>query len=142
MVATLTMAMPVSSIVMATFAAILVVPIMVMGHILLLVPVLAHKIHWPTAGVVLCTMLAPVLLMARRNVEIDRIRDDDLRRTLDYDGLRIDQCRWRQLTQVNLAIETQTIDANGDADVIGERGYRPCGGKRGEQQTFYNCILL
>src|SRR5256714_8923280 len=57
----------------------------------------AHEIHWPVAGVVLVAVLAPVLGMARRHVQIDRLHRHRLSHHHRHgeDRLRVDERRWR-----------------------------------------------
>ena len=55
--------------VLMVMAAVLV---LVMGHILVVVPIVSDEVHRPTTGMVLGAMLAPVFLVARWNMQIDR----------------------------------------------------------------------
>src|SRR5256885_9262489 len=57
----------------------------------------AHEIHRPVAGVVLVAVLAPVLGMARRHVQIDRLHRHRLSHHHRHgeDRLRVDERRWR-----------------------------------------------
>jgi hypothetical protein len=65
----------------------------VTGHIHVVVPTVLDEINWNVTGVVLCTVLAPVLLMARRNMKINRPAHNSHRHRLnDHWGL-IDQLR-------------------------------------------------
>jgi hypothetical protein len=48
-----------------------VVALPVSRYILIVVPVIAHKVDRPTARVVLRAMLAPVFLVARRHMQVD-----------------------------------------------------------------------
>src|SRR5256885_5539538 len=57
----------------------------------------AHEIHRSVAGVVLVAVLAPVLGMARRDVQIDRLHRHRLSHHHGHrdDRLRVDERRWR-----------------------------------------------
>src|ERR1700694_4261054 len=76
----------------------------------------SHEIHGPVAGVVLVAMLAPVLGMTRRHMQIDRLH----RHRLSYhhrngdQRLRVDDLRRRAVTPHHLAI-------NAGHDFAGDR---------------------
>src|SRR6266550_6061038 len=75
----------------------------------------SHEIHRPVAGVVLVAVLTPVLGMARRHVQIERLQRHRLghhHRHRD-DRLRVHQRRWRPVTQHYPAIHTGN-DLTGD----------------------------
>jgi hypothetical protein len=46
--------------------------VLVSRHVFIFVPVITHEVDPPAAGVVLRTMLAPVLLVPRQHVQINR----------------------------------------------------------------------
>src|SRR5437879_13682318 len=65
----------------------------------------AHEIHRPVAGVLLVAVLAPVLRVTRRHVQIDRLHPHRLthhHRHADYQ-LRSDDRRWRAVCEHHLA---------------------------------------
>jgi len=64
----------------------------------------SYEVHRPIAGVVLSAMLAPILCMARRHVQVDGRRRGCLR--LDQHRLRIDHGRRRGVADLNLTIHT------------------------------------
>ena len=66
LVMTLTMAMSLIS----TLAPIMVMP--VSRHVFTVVPIIAHEVDRSTAGVVFRAMLAPVLLVTRPHMQVDR----------------------------------------------------------------------
>jgi hypothetical protein len=67
-----------------------------------------HEIHLPVAGVILVTMQAPGPGVLRRNMQVKRLRYDDVWwRLLDDDRLCIDQ-RWRRpAADVHSAIDAR-----------------------------------
>jgi hypothetical protein len=94
---------------------------LVMWHVVGLVPVLAHEIDRPAARAVLAAVLAPVLLVARWNAQVDRFHIDDPPRTFDPDRLGVDHRGSREVANVDLPVESGLIDSNRGADVTGER---------------------
>jgi hypothetical protein len=61
-----------------------------------------HEIDLPVARVVFVAMQSPGPGMIRRNVEVERLRNDHIwRGLLDKNGSRIDQRRWRPATEVH-----------------------------------------
>ena len=68
LVMTLTMAM--TRILTLTLTMAAAVP--VTWHVFFVVPIIAHKVDRSTAGVVLRTMFAPVFLVTRRHMQVDR----------------------------------------------------------------------
>jgi hypothetical protein len=73
----------------------------------------------PAAGVVPGTMLAPVLLVPRRYVKVNRRCRNELRRLLDHHGLRIDQLRLKKIADIDLAEESGLADSD---PLISRRG--------------------
>src|SRR5215469_9022700 len=102
-----------------------------------------HEIHRPVAGVVLVTVLAPVLRMSRRHVQVDRL---NRRSTVDHwcrlnhDRLCVHDWRWRLIAEHHLAIHSRhDLAANSrvDADILRARGRhcRPdCQHRQGHQR--------
>src|SRR5882757_6133100 len=52
--------------------AMIAAAVLVTRHVFVVVPIVAHKVDPPAAGVVLRAMLCPVFLVARWNVQVDR----------------------------------------------------------------------
>src|SRR5882762_2943035 len=115
------------SVVVVTIAA-LIVSMLAMVCMLVLLAALvtiarlvlrgAHEIHRPVAGVVLVAVLAPVLRMTRRHVQIDRLHRYRLshhHRHGDY-RLRVDDPRWRPVSQHHPAIHPRN-DFAGDGRI-------------------------
>src|SRR6202035_417088 len=78
----------------------------------------SHEIHRSVAGIVLVTMLAPVLGMTRRHVQIERLHRHRLshHRRHGDDRLRVHERRWRPVTQHHVAIHTGN-DLAGDGRI-------------------------
>ena len=53
-------------------AAAIAITVLVTRHVFVVVPVVSHKVDRPAAGVVFRAMPPPVLLVARRHVQVDR----------------------------------------------------------------------
>jgi hypothetical protein len=54
-------------------------------------------------------LLSPVLLVARRHAQVDRLHMDDLRRTVDPGRLGVDQSRLREIANVDLSVKAETL---------------------------------
>src|SRR5712671_2302272 len=91
-------------------------------RVLIGVPVVLHEEHAAAAGVIFRAMPAPVLLVAGRNVQVDRRLVHEFRRLRDYHRAGVDY-RWRLrvVADRDLAVEAGLVDADRDADVVGER---------------------
>ncbi len=96
------------------------VALAVARHVLMLVPVILHEIDRLATGVVLAAMLAPVLSVTRRYVEIDRLAYHAQGHRLDHDRLRVDQLRLREVADVDAAIEARLADLHRYTDIGGK----------------------
>ena len=86
------------------------------------VPVVPHKIDFPTAGIVFATMLAPVFGMAWRDAQIDWALMHISRFTHNDNRLGVKQLRAGVgVADVDLAIKAGLADTDRDADISGER---------------------
>jgi len=110
-------------------------------HILIVVPIIPHKVDGPAACVVLPAVLVPVLLMSRWHVQIDRLRCDVLRGSGDHDRLRIDNRRSRNIANIDLAIEPRLAEADGDTDITRERRDGTDTKQCGKQKRFHGHLL-
>jgi hypothetical protein len=72
-------------------------------------PVLTNKVHRTPTGIVFAAMFFPVLLVARRYIQIQWLPD---RRLHDQNGLRVDYRRRRVVANVDLAVNTGLVDSN------------------------------
>jgi len=110
LVMTFTMTMALSMIVVAVL-------VLVSWYVFVVVPVIAHEVDPPAASVVLRTMLAPVLLVPWRYVQVNRRGRNELRRLLDHHRLRIDQLRLRKIADIDLAEDSGLADSDRHAYV-------------------------
>ena len=110
---TLTMTMALGMIVVAVLA-------LVSRHVFVVIPVIAHEVDAPAAGVVLRTMHAPVLLVPGRHVKVNRRSRNEFRRLPDHHGLRIDQLRLGSVADVDLTEESGLADSDRHTDVAGK----------------------
>ena len=87
-------------------------PLRVLMLVALPHPLFLHEIHRLAAGVVAGTVLAPVLLMARRHVKVDRLALHQHRGRCNDHRLRVDEHRLRVVANVDTAINPRLIDSN------------------------------
>jgi hypothetical protein len=84
------------------------------------VPAIRHEIHRPAARVVFVTVLRPMLLVAGRYMQIERLRwraPHDHACWHRYYRPRHEQLRMRQVPQIDLTVHTWCGDVYGNADV-------------------------
>ena len=110
---TLTMTMALSMIVVAVLA-------LVSRHVFVVVPVIAHEVDPPAAGVVLRTMHAPVPLVPRRHVQVNRRSGNEFRRLPDHHGLRINQLWLGSVADIDLTEESGLADSDRHTYVAGK----------------------
>lgn len=94
-------------------------PRLLMRHIDILVPLLAHEVDRLAAGIIFAAVLFPILGMTGRYVQIDRFLDDMNRRRPDHDGLSINHLRPRCVPDVKAAVKARLADAYGHPDIGG-----------------------
>jgi hypothetical protein len=112
------MAMPlVVALAMTVVAAVLT---LVSRHVFIVVPVIAHEIDRPAAGVVLRAVFAPVFLVARRHVQVERRGREELRHLLDHHRLGINNWRLRNAADVDLSEESGLADSDRHANIAGK----------------------
>jgi len=97
-----------------------IVAMSILRHVFVVVSIIAHEIDGAAAGVVLRAMLAPVLLMSRRDMQVDGLRWNVLRRARNDDRLCIDHWRGRNIANVDLTVKAWLADADGYADISGK----------------------
>ena len=86
------------------------------------VPIILHEINRAAAGVISRAILPPILLMPRRNTQIERLHDNFVRRTLDYYRMRHNYRRRRQISEFDAAEKIRMTDGNRYADIRGGHG--------------------
>jgi hypothetical protein len=111
---------------------------LVVGYVNFVIPVLRNEIDGSAARVVLATVLGPVPLMSRRNVQIQRLRrrsgDDDARRDRN-DGLRHDELRSRDATAYrDLTVQPGRVDTHRHIHITGLRERR-CSARNGASDS-------
>jgi hypothetical protein len=114
---------------------------LVSRHVFVVVPVIADEVDPPATGVVLRTMLSPVLLVPRRHVKVNRRSRNEFRRLLDHHGLRIDQLWRRSIADIDLTKESRLADADRHTYVAGK--YRTdTNPKQRSSENFRHCHHL
>ena len=88
-------------------------------HVLSVIPVIPHEVDPLAAGIILMAVLAPVLRVTRRNVQVDRLAHYGHRHTLDHDWPFVDQWRPGEVADLDTAIKAGLADIHRYA---GKRG--------------------
>lgn len=120
---------PVAAVIIMAVATALFV---IARHIFIPVPVVPDKIHGPAARLVLSAMLLPMLFVAGRHMQIDRLADV-MDMPFDDDRLRIDHLWLRDIADVDATVETRFADIDRYTDIGGHRG-----GSRDKQSCCNN----
>src|SRR6267142_4188558 len=123
-------------------AAVIVAIMTVSRHVFVVVPVVAHKIDRPTAGVILGAVLAPVLLVSRRHVQVDWRGRNEFRRPSDHNRLWVYQLWLRDVANVDLPVKSGLADADRHAYVGSERRGGTGTEQRRAQDVSHAHVLL
>ena len=101
------------AIVIAMSVTFVSMPLLVFRHIDIVVPIIAYEIDRPVAGIVFITMLLPLFLVSRRNMEINwRRRRHTHMGGNDHNGIGIDELWPWNVSDVDLAIKTGLTDTD------------------------------
>lgn len=92
---------------------------LILGHVNVIVPSIAHEIDGAATGIILGAVLAPVFLMTGRYVQVDRLIDNPGRSCMNHDGSCVDHFRLRIISDVNAAIKAGLADTDRHPDVGG-----------------------
>ena len=95
--------------VMPIFITVIGSTFLISRNIFAVIPVVSHKINRFATGVVVPTVLAPVLHMARRNMQIDWRAAYGY--SLNVTRLRVNELRRRKAANIESAIEAGLGDA-------------------------------
>ena len=102
-----------TAMIIAMSAPFVPMPLLVFRHIDITVPLIAHEIDRPVAGIVFMTMLLPFFLVSGRNMHINRRRRCHThRRRSDHNGLGIDDLWLWNVSDVDLAIKARLTDTD------------------------------
>ncbi len=99
------------------FPVMFLVMLPVIRHIYIVVPSVAHKIDRSAASVIFLTVFAPILFMAGRYVQIERLYDDRSRWRCDHDWLWVNDFRRRRITNVNTPVKAGFAYTDRDGSV-------------------------
>src|SRR5207249_423939 len=80
-------------------------------------PLLLDEVHGLTAGVVAPAVLAPVLLIDNRHVEVDGLLVHGHGGRGDHDRLSVDNGRLRVAADVDAAVDARLVDADRHSNV-------------------------
>lgn len=92
---------------------------LILGHINVIVPSIAHEIDGTATGIILGAVLAPVFLMTGRYVHVHRLIDNPGRSCMNHDGFCVDNFRLRIISDVNAAIKAGLADTDRHPDIGG-----------------------
>jgi hypothetical protein len=101
---------------------------MLLRHIDILVPPVAHEIDGSAAGIISVAVSVPAFRMAGGNPQVDRLSNDNVRRP-NHDRPRVYDFRLRKASDVDAAIKTRLADTDGHAHIGSvsrgcEKGYQ------------------
>jgi hypothetical protein len=90
---------------------------MVLRHIDIFVPPVAHEIDRSAAGIIAVAVSAPVFRMTGRHAHVDRLIDNAGWHGPDHDGSRVNELRLRIVSDVDAAIKAGLADTDGHTDI-------------------------
>ena len=92
---------------------------LIIGNIFFIVPSVLYEIDWSAACIVFGAVLAPVFLMTRRYVHIDRLVDNADRRRMDNDRSCVNELRLGSVSDVNVTIKARLADTDRHTNICG-----------------------
>jgi hypothetical protein len=131
----------------AVFVSLVFLPAVILGisrlmlrYIDIIVPPVTNEIDRLAAGIIFAAVLAPVLLMTRRHVQVHRLINNAGRHGSNHDGSRVNEFGLREASDVNASIKTGLADADRHTDI----GCLCCDGTKddhdGEQKMFHTSL--
>jgi hypothetical protein len=84
----------------------------IMGHVHVLIPIVANEVDRVSAGLVAVAVLTPVFFMTRLNAKVDRMPRHGHRLWNDDHRPRIDDLRLWSLTDIDVSIEPGLADGD------------------------------
>jgi hypothetical protein len=119
--------MMLATILVIALAAVSAMTLAVTRHVLSVVPVILDEVDWLATRVVPMAVFAPMLLVAWRDVHVDRLAYLVHCHGLDHYRLLIDNSRLRDVADINPAVEAGLAHAHRYADIGGKGGGTNCG---------------
>ena len=102
-------------------------------------PLVLNEVHGLAACVVAAAIAAPVLLMRRRHIEVDRLPPSRVLRRGNDHGLRQDQCWPWHISHVDTTIDAGLMDADRYVDAgLRDRRTDCSGEKRQHDDGFHD----
>jgi hypothetical protein len=106
------------------------VPVVVVRHVAVDIPIVAHKVDWTAASIVSGTVVSPVLGLPRGDTQVDRWDADVMRRWQNHHRLGINELgRW-SVSDGDLAVKARfaNVDRHADLRARGDRHRQQEGG--------------
>jgi hypothetical protein len=98
-------------------ALILVITRLMMRNIDIIVPLIPHEIDRLAASIIFAAVLAPVFLMTRRHMEVDRLSNNVNRCGPNHNGLCVNELGLRKVSDINATIKTRLADTDRHTDI-------------------------
>jgi len=86
----------------------------IVGHVGMGVPVMPDEVDRLAARVVLAAMVAPIALIARAHMQINRRRQHAALNTYAHDGRAIDEAGRRRIADIHASVESGIAQVDGD----------------------------
>lgn len=96
---------------------ILAITSLMLRYIDIIVPFIPHEIDRLAAGIIFAAVLAPVFLMTRRHMEVDRLSNNVNRCGPNHNGLCVNELGLRKVTDINATIKTRLADTDRHTDI-------------------------
>lgn len=98
--------------VMAVIIMGVAMPLAITRRIFVSVPVVPHKIHGPSACLVLIAVFGPVFFMTRRHAKVNGLRIHVMHLSLNDDRLRVNYLRSREIPDIDLTVKAWLADVD------------------------------
>ncbi len=93
---------------------------LLMRNIDIIVPFVFYEIDRMATGIVLTAVLAPVLRMSRRHVQVNRLIDDACRSGMNDEGSCVNNFGMGKTPDVNAAVKARLGNADGHPNIGGK----------------------
>jgi hypothetical protein len=99
--------------IVAVVAVIVMMVIAIVGNVSAGVPVMPNEVDRLAAGIVLAAMVAPIALISRANVQINRWRQHAAMNAYAHDGRAIDEAGRGRVAEIHASVEAGIAQADG-----------------------------
>ena len=101
------------AVIVTVVAVIVTMAFTIVGNVSIGVPVMPDEVDRLAAGVVLAAVMAPIALIARAHMQIDRRRQHPAVNAYAHDGRAVDEAGCRRVADIHASIKPGLAQADG-----------------------------